>query len=79
MSFWVYIIYSDSTDTYYKGQTEDLEDRLSRHNNGWEKATRQGIPWRLVWKAEKADRSSSLDTGKKIKESYKKEIGRIYG
>jgi len=31
MSFWVYIIYSESIDSYYKGQTDDLSERIRRH------------------------------------------------
>ena len=67
MSCWVYIIYSESTDSYYKGQTEDLTVRITRHNNGWEKATRSARPWKLVWKAEKTNRQSALLLEKKLK------------
>ena len=67
MRYWVYIIYSESTDSYYKGQTDDLDDRLSRHNHGWEKATKSGIPWELVWKCEKPDRASALRLERKLK------------
>jgi putative endonuclease len=67
MSHWVYIIYSESADSYYKGQTDNLLDRIKRHNNGWEKATKHGIPWKLMWSAEKADRSSAMKLEKKLK------------
>jgi putative endonuclease len=74
MSYWVYIIYSESSDSYYKGQTEDLQDRITRHNNGWEKATKSGIPWKLVWKAEKPDRSSAITIEKKLKNLSRKRL-----
>ncbi|HUW92391.1 MAG TPA: GIY-YIG nuclease family protein [Bacteroidales bacterium] len=74
MSFWVYIIYSESIDSYYKGQTEDLTERLSRHNHGREKATQSGIPWRLVWKTEKPDRSSALILERKLKNLSRKRL-----
>jgi len=67
MAYWVYIIYSPSTDSYYKGQTDDLADRLSRHNHGWEKATKPGIPWQLVWECQKPDRSSAVRLERKLK------------
>ena len=67
MGYWVYIIYSPSTDGYYKGQTDDLTDRLSRHNHGWEKATKAGIPWHLVWDCQKPDRSSAVRLERKLK------------
>ncbi len=33
MMFWVYILYSKSSDKYYIGQTSDLVQRLEMHNN----------------------------------------------
>jgi hypothetical protein len=30
----VYVLYSRSLEKYYVGQTNDLEDRLKRHNSG---------------------------------------------
>ena len=74
MSYWVYIIYSESTDSYYKDQTDDLDQRLIRHNNGWEKATRSGIPWKIVWKTEKSDRRSALELEKKLKNLTRKRL-----
>ena len=35
MNFQVYIIYSPSTDTFYVGQTADLNLRLEQHNQGF--------------------------------------------
>ncbi|MCX6328100.1 MAG: GIY-YIG nuclease family protein [Bacteroidia bacterium] len=67
MSYWVYILYSESTGSYYKGQTQDIEERIIRHNNGYEKSTKKGIPWKLIWKTEKADRSSAMILEKKLK------------
>ena len=67
MNYWVYIIHSESTDSYYRGQTKDLDERLNRHNNGWEKSTHHGVPWKLVWGTEKADRSSSVKLERKLK------------
>ena len=49
MSFYVYILYSDKLNKYYTGQTNDLEDRLYRHNAGQEKFTSKGVPWKLLW------------------------------
>ncbi|MFV0269103.1 MAG: GIY-YIG nuclease family protein, partial [Draconibacterium sp.] len=67
MSFTVYILYSPGTDAYYKGQTSDLQDRIWRHNAGYEKATRIGAPWELVWSAEKETRGEALILEKKLK------------
>ena len=74
MSHWVYIIYSASTDTFYKGQTDNLLERINRHNNGWEKSTQHGSPWELVWKTEKPDKSSAMKLEKKLKHLTRKRL-----
>ena len=48
--YYVYIIYSHKLNKYYKGQTNDPEDRLRRHNSGAEAYTKAGTPWILLWK-----------------------------
>ena len=67
MSYSVYILYSSSIDSYYKGQTSDLKDRIRRHNAGYEKATKAGIPWILVWSAIKETRGEALRLERKLK------------
>ena len=47
--WYVYIIYSEKVDKYYTGYTDDLEWRLERHNQGWGRYTKRGIPWKLVY------------------------------
>ncbi|RLD86869.1 MAG: hypothetical protein DRJ09_11225 [Bacteroidetes bacterium] len=37
MAYYVYILYSRRTDTFYKGQSNNMQDRLKRHNSGSEK------------------------------------------
>ncbi|MBM3415426.1 MAG: GIY-YIG nuclease family protein [Bacteroidetes bacterium] len=49
MPFTVYIIYSASADEYYIGYTENLEERLYRHNNSGSKATKKANDWRVVY------------------------------
>ena len=67
MGYFVYILYSSSTDAYYKGQTSNISERLSRHNSGREIATKLGKPWELVWIAEKATRGEALKLERKLK------------
>jgi len=67
MKYFVYILYSESTDSYYKGQTSDLELRLSRHNSGYEKSTQNEVPWKLVWSTTKPTRGEALVLEKKLK------------
>jgi putative endonuclease len=46
--FYVYVLKSQKTGRRYVGSCEDLDDRLSRHNNSESKATRHGVPWFLL-------------------------------
>jgi len=47
--FYTYILFSAKIDRYYTGHTNNLDDRLRRHNSGYSKATKKGIPWKLVF------------------------------
>jgi putative endonuclease len=46
--FYVYVLRSGKTGRRYVGSCEDLDNRVRRHNAGETKATRHGIPWKLV-------------------------------
>ncbi|HEY0740134.1 MAG TPA: GIY-YIG nuclease family protein [Chryseosolibacter sp.] len=46
--FFVYIIYSEKLKKYYVGSTNDLDDRIHRHNSGGSTFTRTGSPWMLT-------------------------------
>ncbi len=48
MQFVVYILFSDSLQKYYVGQTSDLEKRIDEHNRGKANFTSKGIPWKLI-------------------------------
>ncbi|MBY0435368.1 MAG: GIY-YIG nuclease family protein [Cyclobacteriaceae bacterium] len=49
MAFTVYVLFSKSTQKFYCGQTDDFELRLTRHNAGMVKSTKNGMPWMKVW------------------------------
>ncbi|NOX47117.1 MAG: GIY-YIG nuclease family protein [Chlorobi bacterium] len=49
LMFTVYILYSHSLDSFYRGQTNNILERIKRHNSGSEKFTKSGIPWKLIW------------------------------
>jgi putative endonuclease len=44
----VYIIESERTGRWYYGHTEDLAERLARHNADRSKATQGRGPWKVV-------------------------------
>ncbi len=56
--FYTYIIYSKTLDKYYIGSTENIEDRLVRHNRGSSKYTSKAKDWILVY-SEKFDTKSA--------------------
>jgi putative endonuclease len=72
MPYHVYILYSNSLDSFYKGQTSDLSTRLNRHNSGLEKSTKAGIPWDLIWSTEKDSRSEAVVLETKLKNLSRK-------
>ncbi|MBN2349733.1 MAG: hypothetical protein JXJ22_12880 [Bacteroidales bacterium] len=43
----LHIIFKTLTG-FYIGQTSDINERLFRHINGYEKYTSKGIPWVLL-------------------------------
>ena len=46
--YFVYILRSERTGRFYVGQTQDVEERLKRHNAGTQSATRSGVPWQVA-------------------------------
>ena len=48
--YFVYILKSLKDYGYYIGQTENLDDRIKKHNNGQVKSTRLRIPFILIRK-----------------------------
>jgi putative endonuclease len=52
---------------FYVGSTQDIQDRLSRHNSGRSKATKTGIPWKIVYLEEFDTRSMAMVREMEIK------------
>ena len=69
---YTYILYSKSTDTFYKGSTQNLQERLRRHNGKFEKATKLGTPWILLWHIQKATKGEAQILEYKIKNLSRK-------
>ena len=68
----VYILYSDKADRYYTGVTDDLPWRLERHNQGWGRYTKRGIPWEVVYIEKFETKSEALKREREIKERKSK-------
>ena len=65
--FFIYILRSDRTGRFYIGQAQDVTERLRRHNSGTQRATKPGIPWRLVRQEEFTARSEAYAREREIK------------
>ncbi len=63
----VYILFSKSSLKYYTGQTDNLENRLQRHNSGLSLSTKSGKPWELIYQIQFSTRSGAILLEKKIK------------
>ncbi|MDR9488582.1 GIY-YIG nuclease family protein [Salibacter sp.] len=67
MSYHVYVLYSFSVDKFYKVYTNNLEERINRHNSGREISTKFGAPWSLIWTTEKKSASKAMTLERKLK------------
>jgi putative endonuclease len=65
--FYLYIIYSVSLDQFYIGQTQNLEDRLFRHNNSGRKSTKKAKDWVLKYTESFSTRSEAVQRETQIK------------
>jgi putative endonuclease len=65
--FFVYILQSLKDFSFYVGQCDDLDRRMSKHFDGFSKYTASKRPWRLVYFEMKQTRSEALKREKEIK------------
>jgi putative endonuclease len=77
MPHFVYIIYSDSHDVYYKGESASVFLRLEYHNRDMNEYTRGKGPWRLVYYCDMVDRSAGLRREKEIKKLNRRSIEKL--
>ena len=74
MRFYVYIIQSEYDGSYYIGSTNNLTDRIERHNQGRSKYTKPKRPWQLVYCEEFASRSEAQKREIEIKNRKSKDF-----
>jgi putative endonuclease len=65
--FFVYILQSKKDFSFYIGQTNDLDVRISKDNDGFSKYTSSKIPWCLVYFEMYHTRTEALKQEKEIK------------
>jgi putative endonuclease len=65
--FYVYILEAIESKRYYIGQTENLAERVRKHNKGKNLSTKAYIPWQLKWWKELETRSEAIKAERKLK------------
>ena len=68
--YYTYILKSQRNGRYYIGSTDNLDERLKRHNAGRNKSTKAGIPWKLIYSEMFATKQEAYRREMQIK-SYK--------
>ena len=63
----VYIIFSENSNLHYIGHTNNLEDRLLRHNSNRNKFTKGKGPWKLITSARCSSKSDAYRLELKLK------------
>ena len=69
-----YILHSPLLDKFYVGHTNDLEERILRHNRGGDKYTSKGQPWILVYKEEYHTKELAYKREREIKNWKRKKM-----
>ena len=65
--FYTYILYSEKINKYYIGYSENVEERLEKHNRLHSGFTGRGIPWKLVYSEKFDSKSDAMLREKEIK------------
>jgi len=74
MKGYLYILKSDKTGKYYIGSSDNPQRRLeTQHNAGFVRSTKNGIPWKLIFKQEYVN----LPMARKIEYKLKKLKSRV--
>ena len=67
MAYWVYILRSGTTGRFYVGHTNDLKDRLRRHNEGRTEVNKGRGPWQLLYQEGFPTRQATVARERAIK------------
>ena len=65
--YYVYILHSIEKDKYYIGSTENVDQRLQRHNNKMVRSTKAYAPWALRYTESFSTRALAENREKGIK------------
>jgi putative endonuclease len=72
MKYFLYILYSPKFVKTYVGQTDNLSERLIKHNSGKVKSTKPYLPWVLIHSESFTSRAEAM----KREAWFKSRVGR---
>ncbi|UCG14582.1 MAG: GIY-YIG nuclease family protein [Deltaproteobacteria bacterium] len=72
MAHFLYILRSEKDGSYYVGTTQDVEERVRRHNQGRSVYTKAKRPWQVVYVEEHSNRVSAQQREREIKQRKSK-------
>ena len=67
MVCYVYFLYSEKSRKFYVGISNDMDNRLQRHNKGESLSTKNAIPWKLLHVIVCENKSVAMILERKIK------------
>ena len=70
---YLYLIESEKSNKYYIGQTNDLQDRIQRHNESRCRYTKGKGPWELISYKIFSSRSEAVKEEKRLKHAKNKD------
>jgi len=73
MPYFVYILKSQMDGSYYIGSTQDLDERIRRHNQGRSTYTKARKPWELIYSEAHPNRSIATKRDSQIKRRKSKD------
>ena len=68
--YYVYVLISEKDGNFYVGYTDDLKDRLNKHNNGEVQSTKNRTPLKLVYYEACLNRQDAIKREKYLKTTW---------
>ena len=72
MKYFLYILYSLAFKRTYVGQTDNLSERLTKHNSGKVRSTKSFTPWVIIYTESFTTRANAM----KREKWFKSPVGR---
>jgi putative endonuclease len=65
--YYVYLLQSQIDQSWYIGYTNDLDNRITEHNEGKSYYTKRKIPWKLIYYEASFDKYDAIAREKYLK------------